>query len=293
MLPLGVENLVGKTLGKYKLLQFLGAGSMGAVYQAYDMSLDREVAVKVIPSSLAVEPRYVENFYHEAKIVAGLEHPHIVPIYDYGTQDNLSYIAMRLLTGGPLGTFLAQRHLTPEETSRLLGQLADALDYAHSCRVVHRDIKVSNVMFDQRHNAFLVDFGIAKLNPTEVGLTSTSDLKLTPSYMAPELWRNKGASAAADIYALGVLAYHALTGKPPFEASTPYALMVKHLYEKPVQVHSLQPRDSQLLDGFDHRRPEDLSGTAEYFPQRYGSRKGRMFPARFLRAFAKMPLGPP
>ena len=239
---MSLDNLSGQMLGQYELRELLGVGGMGAVYRAYQSSLKREVAVKVLPLSLAAQPGYAERFIREAETAAALEHPHIVPIVDYGTANGTSYIVMRLLTGGTLAERLAQRSgRLPSlgEISDLLKQMASALDYAHSQGVIHRDLKLTNVMFDAQGNAYLVDFGIAKLLGG-AGLTSTGMALGTPSYMAPEQWRGEEVTPAADLYALGVMTYQLVTGRVPFEAPTPYALMHKHLHEEATPAQALR-----------------------------------------------------
>ncbi|MCU0497791.1 MAG: serine/threonine protein kinase [Anaerolineae bacterium] len=236
---MGVQNLSGRVLGQYELRELLGAGGMGAVYLAYQRTLERQVAVKILNVTLITDPDYVARFYREAKTSAALEHPHIVPIYDYATQDGISYVVMRLLTGGSLAERLAYSlsHQRPlpglTETAVIVRQLANALDYAHSRGVVHRDVKTNNVMFDEQGTSFLVDFGIAKLMHATSALTGTGMTVGTPSYMAPEQWRGDDVQPSADQYSLAVLTYHTLTGRMPFEAETPYALMHKHLNEEP------------------------------------------------------------
>ncbi|MBE0689890.1 MAG: serine/threonine protein kinase, partial [Anaerolineae bacterium] len=233
---MSVENLVGQTLGQYQLRQLLGLGGMGAVYRAFQVNLKREVAIKVLPGSLARQPGYIERFNREAEIAASLEHAHIVPVYDYGTQNDISFVVMRLLNGGSLAERLQYRATGPSlhEVATILQHLAAALDYAHSKNVIHRDIKANNVMFDEQGSAFLVDFGIAKLLNVTSGLTGTGVAMGTPSHMAPEQWRGEKIGPAADQYALGVLTYSMVTGgRMPFEADTPYALMHKHLNEEP------------------------------------------------------------
>lgn len=239
---MSLDNLSGQMLGQYELRELLGVGGMGAVYRAYQSSLKREVAVKVLPPSLAAQPGYAERFIREAETAAALEHPHIVPIVDYDTANGISYIVMRLLTGGTLAERLAQRSgRLPSlgEISELLRQMASALDYAHSQGVIHRDLKLTNVMFDSQGNAYLVDFGIAKLLGG-AGLTSTGMALGTPSYMAPEQWRGEEVTPAADLYALGVMTYQLVTGRAPFEAPTPYALMHKHLHEEATPPQALR-----------------------------------------------------
>ncbi|MHB8625581.1 MAG: protein kinase domain-containing protein [Aggregatilineales bacterium] len=234
------QNLTGQTLGQYELRELLGSGGMGAVYRGYQASLKRVVAVKVLPLGLSSQPGYLERFEREATTSASLEHAHIVPVYDYGTQNNVSYIVMRLLTGGSLSDRMAQ--MTREgkplpslgEISELLKQLASALDYAHNQGVIHRDIKPSNVMFDNHGTAYLVDFGIAKLaDSTGSSLTGTGMTVGTPSYMPPEQWQGEPVTPASDQYALGVVIYNLVTGHLPFEAPTPFVLMHKHVNEPP------------------------------------------------------------
>jgi serine/threonine-protein kinase len=233
------DNLVGQTLGQYELRELLGVGGMGAVYRGFQLNLKREVAVKVLPSTLATEQGYAERFNREAQTAAALEHPHIVSIFDYGTQRGTSYLVMRLLTGGTLAQRLQLRVndklVIPSlgETAGLLNQLASALAYAHAQGVIHRDIKTSNVMFDNQGNGYLVDFGIAKLMGASSGLTGTGMAMGTPSYMPPEQWAGQELSPAADQYALAVLVYAMVTGRVPFEANTPYELLHKHLHELP------------------------------------------------------------
>jgi len=234
---MSVESLTGHKLGQYQLHERIGSGGMGAVYRAMQTGLEREVAVKVLPPSLAMEPGYAARFTREAKTSAALEHPHIIPIYDYGTQDDISYIVMRLLTGGTLKDRLNAALLNGEPLPSLetvitlLRQLADALDYAHSRGVIHRDIKPGNVMFDNRSDVFLVDFGIAKLTQATTQLTGDSMMMGTPAYMSPEQWMGQDLTPAADQYSLAVLVYNMLTGRGPFEAPTPYAMMHQHIHE--------------------------------------------------------------
>jgi serine/threonine-protein kinase len=237
---MAVDNLSGQTFGQYQLRDQLGAGGMGSVYRAYQSSLKREVAVKVLTRSLASQPGYIERFSREAEIAASLEHAHIVPVYDYGIQGDISYVVMRMLTGGSLAQRLNQcliegRPLPSiSETADLLRQVAGAMDYAHSRGVIHRDIKPGNIMFDNHGLAYLVDFGIAKLVNASTMLTLTNSVSIgTPTYMPPEQWRGDELTPATDQYALAVTLYTMLTGRLPFEAETPYAIMHKHLYVEP------------------------------------------------------------
>jgi len=232
-------NLTGKTFGEYALQEMIGRGGMGTVYRAYQPSLKRDVAVKVLSFEFASRPGYIRRFTREAEVVAKLQHPHILPIQYYGVQDGTSYMVMPLLTGGTLARQLAQcvkenKPLPSLETvAALLKQIAGALDYAHRQGVIHRDIKPNNIMFDEQGNAYLLDFGIAKLMDTDSDLTITGLMVGAPQYISPEQWRGDELTPAADLYSLGATAYAMLTGRAPFNAETPHALMHKHLYELP------------------------------------------------------------
>lgn len=231
---MNTTNLSGHTLGGYQLLELLGKGGMGAVYRAHKSSLrKRYVALKVISPSLMDQPGVLERFDLEAEIAAGLEHEHIIPIYDYDTQEGISYVVMRLLNGGSLADRLSSAtHLMPiGEVLTLLHPLADALDYAHSQDVIHRDLKPANVLFSKDGTLFLVDFGLAKLtnNPSEQ-FTKEGSVVGTPAYMAPEQWQGEKIGIECDLYALGILTYTLLTGFPPFIKASPYEYMHDHLF---------------------------------------------------------------
>jgi len=232
---MSVDNLIGQTFGQCELRELLGVGGMGAVYRAYQKHLKREVAVKIISTVLSQQSGYRERFFREAETSAALENAHIVPIYDFGTQAQISYLVMRLLTGGSLADHLKQRSALPSlgETAKLVSQLAEALDYAHAQGVIHRDIKPNNVMFDNQGTAFIVDFGVAHLVQATTALTGTGTTLGTPLYMPPEQWRNEQLGPAADQYALAVMTYQLVTGRLPFMADTPFALMHLHLNEMP------------------------------------------------------------
>jgi serine/threonine protein kinase len=235
-----VENLSGQTLGQYELRELLGAGGMGAVYRGFQTALKRHVAVKVIRADITRQSGYEARFVREAQLAAALEHPNIVPIYDYGNQRGIHYIVMRLLTGGTLADRLdGVRHEdltlpTYAEVTQVTRQLADALGYAHQQGVIHRDIKTSNVMFDDAGKVYLVDFGIAKMAGSTTSATNTNSTLGTPMFMAPELWRGDEVTPAADQYALAIVVYTMLTGRLPFEGDTPYQLLHKHLNEVPI-----------------------------------------------------------
>jgi serine/threonine protein kinase len=243
-----IPDLKGTTLGQYVLQDFVGKGGMGVVYRAYQERLKRDVAVKILAGVRANQPEQIKRFNREAETAALLEHPHIVPIYDYGTQDDMNFVVMRFLGGGSLSDRILQAkagqrpHMSLHEVANLLRQVGSALDYAHNKGVIHRDIKPSNVMFDDYDNAFLVDFGLVKLMDSSQGtLTSSGMILGTPTYMAPEQWLDQHLTPAIDQYALGVIVYTLVTDQLPFDANKPYDLMRLHCYERAQPPHEIVP----------------------------------------------------
>jgi len=273
------QIFIGQTIGQYQIRALLGSGGMGTVYRAYQASLKREVAFKILPPEFASQGDYAERFVREAQTAASLEHTHIVPVFDYGTINGIAFVVMRLLSGGTLNERLRRYAEAGQplpslvETAEILKQLASALDYAHLKGIIHRDIKASNVMFDNLGSAFLVDFGIAKLMDATASLTQPGVSMGTPSYMAPEQWRGDEITPAADQYALGVLVYALVTGRLPYEASTPYALMHKHLNEAltPPQVWraGLPSALQQVLERAMSKQPQDRFPTVMAFAQAF------------------------
>ncbi|MFN2284662.1 MAG: serine/threonine-protein kinase, partial [Anaerolineae bacterium] len=178
---------IGKTLGNYRLVDQIGQGGMATVFKAYQPSMDRYVAVKILPSHFTQDATFVARFTQEARVLARLEHPHILPVYDYGEQEGITYLVMRYIEAGTLHDLIAQRGtLSLREIVRLMGQVGHALGYAHDQGVIHRDIKPSNVLIDPQGNAFLTDFGIAKIVAGTANYTGTGAVIGTPAYMAPE-----------------------------------------------------------------------------------------------------------
>ncbi|RIK18117.1 MAG: hypothetical protein DCC53_17055 [Chloroflexi bacterium] len=262
-------NLTGQTLGKYELRALLGEGGMGAVYRAYDHTLKREVALKVV--NLAKNaPDLRARFIREAETAAGLEHSHIVRVYDYGVEPDINYIVMQNLTGGTLAERMKQAaesgrsRASLPEIALLLEQLAGALDYAHAQGVIHRDIKPQNVMFNNQGQAFLVDFGIAKLLTGATNMTGSGMAMGTPSYMSPEQWASREIGPAADQYALAVMTYQLIAGRLPFEAETPLQVMYKHMNDQPTPISTFRPDvPADLMLVMDRAMAKD---PAERFP---------------------------
>ncbi len=273
--------MIGRTLGNYRIVEQIGMGGMATVYKAYDPDTDRYVAVKVLPHHFSHDPTFRERFQREAKAIARLEHLHILPIYAYGEEEGTAFMAMRYLQAGTLTDRIQQGPLPLDETARLLSQIASALDHAHANGVLHRDIKPSNVLLDAANNAFLTDFGIAKMVEATVDLTGGGILG-TPAYMSPEQCRGKTElTPASDQYSLGIVLYEMVTGRTPFQAETPIALIHMQLNEPlplPRQIRPELSEDAQRVI---------LKGLAKEPESRYQS-CGAMS-AAFAEAVARQP----
>ncbi|MBI5956697.1 MAG: protein kinase [Chloroflexi bacterium] len=223
-----MPDLVGRTLGQYRIIEQLGRGGMATVYKAYQPSLERYVAIKVLASAFTEDPAFIRRFKREATAIAGLQHPNIVPVYDFGWEGDVAYIVMQYISGGALKGQLGQ----PADLSftvRVISQVAAALDYAHGQGIVHRDIKPANILLTSSDWVLLTDFGIAKMVSATSALTQTGRMVGTPQYMSPEQAQGEAVDARSDIYSLGVVLYEMLTGQPPFDADTPLAVVLKHI----------------------------------------------------------------
>lgn len=236
------DDLIGKKFGGYEILDLIGRGGMATVYRAHQVSMNRVVALKVLPRHLLDDETYMQRFQREVAIVAQLEHRNIVPVHDYGSEEGQPYIVMRYMSGGSIDDMLRQGALDLERLVSIISQIAPALDYAHSKHVLHRDLKPSNVLMDDDGGAFLTDFGIARLlGDTNVALT-TQGVVGTPSYMSPEQAQGTALDNRSDIYSLGVMLFEMATGRRPFEGDTPYGIAVKHVTTPPPPPRSINPR---------------------------------------------------
>lgn len=217
-------------IGRYVIKDELGRGGMATVYHAHDPSFDREVAIKVLPREMLHEPQFRSRFERELKIVAGLEHPAIVPVYDVGEDHGQPYYVMRYMTGGSLASWIDKGKFSLQDTARLIEKLAQGLAYAHNKGIVHRDLKPDNILFDGNGDPFISDFGVAKLAEAAVGLTANGIVG-TPAYMSPEQAKGSETDSRSDIYSLGVIIFQMLSGQQPFRADTPMGVVVKHITE--------------------------------------------------------------
>ncbi len=243
-----MEDLTGKTLGQYQIVGPLGEGGMASVYKAYQPGVDRYVAVKVLPRHFAKDPKFVRRFQREAKIIARLQHPHILPVFDYGETDGYTFLAMPFIEAGTLSDLLHEQPLPGPQIRKIIAQIGDALDYAHSQGVIHRDVKPSNMMLDERGNCLLMDFGIGKLLEGSIQLTNTGDMVGTPAYMSPEQGLGTEIDGRSDIYSLGVMLYEMITGRAPFKAETPMAVVIKHIYDPLPPPRSVDPNIPEALE---------------------------------------------
>ena len=259
-------NLIGKSLGRYHILEQLGEGGMAIVYKAYDTRLERDVAIKVIRTEKLTQEsmgKSLKRFEREAKSLAKLSHANIIPIIDSGEQDDVPYLVMGYIPGGTLKERMKGKPIPWQEAAQFLAPIARALDYAHSEGIVHRDIKPSNILITKEDQPMLTDFGIARILETEetLDLTGTGMGVGTPDYMAPEQGLGQKVDHRADVYALGIVLYEMVTGRKPFQADTPMAVVVK-------QIHDPLPRPTEfapdLPDAIEHvllkalaKKPED------------------------------------
>jgi tRNA A-37 threonylcarbamoyl transferase component Bud32 len=242
-----MADYVGRTLGPYKLEAALGKGGMATVYRAFQASVKRYVAIKVMAPEIADQAGFVERFEREAEVIASLEHPHILPVIDYGNADGIHYLVMRYIEGGSLEDRMRRVPLSLGESARMLTQMASALDYAHKRGVIHRDLKPNNVLMDSSENLYLTDFGIARLTQSEQKLTATGSVMGTPAYMSPEQGIGRPVDARSDIYTLGVVLYEMVLNRLPFAGDTPAALIFQHVYEKPIPPEQVKPDLSRSI----------------------------------------------
>ncbi len=232
-------SLIGQNLGQYLIVEFIGAGGMASVYKAYQPSLDRYVAVKVLPAQHALTPGYKERFILEARAVAQLSHPNILPIYDFGLEGDLSYFVMKYVPDRTLGDLMG-KPLGLAQVSHYVDQVAGALDHAHARGILHRDVKPANMLLEGDW-LLLTDFGLAKITEATTVITSTGHIFGTPAYVSPEQAEGSSLDHRTDIYSLGIVLYQMVLGRVPFEGTTAMRIINKHIYEPPPPPRSLRP----------------------------------------------------
>jgi tetratricopeptide (TPR) repeat protein len=224
-----ISELGGQRLAAYEIMEMIGRGGMAVVYRALQPSLNRFVAIKVLPPYLLHEEEFLAHFQQEAETVAHLDHPNILPIYDFGREGDVPYFVMPLVTGGTLREWLSE----PPPLERALGvfgRVLEALEYAHRQGVIHRDIKPSNILMSQGDWPLLADFGIAKVVERSMRAKQEAEFAGTPEYMAPEQSQGVVVDPRTDLYAMGIILFEMLTGRLPFEAATAVGVIYQHVH---------------------------------------------------------------
>ncbi len=246
-----MTGLIGATLDAYQIVSLIGSGGMAKVYKAFQPGVERYVALKVLPPALAHNEQFVQRFNREARLLARLQHPHILPVFDFGQAQGVTYLVMPLIESGTLADRLQGQPLSPAHIQRVAHQVGDALDYAHSRGLVHRDVKPSNILLDGQGNCLLADFGIARMLADDSGLTGAGGVVGAPTYMSPEQGRGETLDGCSDIYSLGVILYQMATGRVPFQGDGLLSVLVQHLtapVPPPRSVNpDLSPRMEQVL----------------------------------------------
>lgn len=248
-------------IGKYKIEGIVGRGGMATVYLGEDPTFGRQVAIKVLPEQFVKDEEFQKRFAQEAQVIAALEHAAIVPVYDFGQENEQPYLVMRYMPGGSLAERIRdQNQIKPRDADRILDRLCAALDYAHSQKIIHRDLKPENILFGQGDDVYLSDFGIAKLMEATTNLTGEGAIG-TPRYMSPEQAYGKKIDYRTDLYSLGVILYEMLTGRPLFQAETPMGLAMAHIMEEPPNILDIDPnlpaRIKRVLDVALAKDPEE------------------------------------
>jgi branched-chain amino acid transport system substrate-binding protein len=264
-----MEDLTGRQFGHYQIVAPLGEGGMAAVYKAYQPSMERHVAVKVLPRHMAKSEEFVNRFRREAKLLAQLQHPHILPVFDYGEADGYPYIVMPFVQSGTLAELLHKRQQSLPEVRRIMVQIGDALSYAHTRGMIHRDIKPSNVLIDERGNCLLTDFGLARMAESATKITTSGTVMGTPAYMSPEQGAGSVIDHRSDIYSLGIIFYEMVTGRVPYVAETPIAVVFKHIQDPLPSARKVNPSLPELVElvllKALAKDPQDRYQTAEEF----------------------------
>jgi predicted Ser/Thr protein kinase len=236
-----MAGLVGKVIGGYRILGEIGQGGMATVYKAWDRRSRRVVAVKFLSPFLSRDPKFRARFRREARLLQELRHPKIVPVLDYGEERDLIYLVMPYITVGTLEERLGQGPIQVEDGRKIMAQVSSAIQFAHDHGIIHRDIKPANILIDERHNAWLSDFGFARAHDRPSSISGSTIIG-TPAYMAPEQILGHHVTPRADQYALGVILFQLSTGRLPFQADTPMGQALKHATEPLPRPRAINPR---------------------------------------------------
>lgn len=258
--------MIPKTIGRYKVKAKIAEGGMATIYRAHDPRFKRDVAIKMLPREFLHDRTFRTRFEREAEIIASLEHPAIVPVYDYGEEDEQPYFVMRYMPDGSLAERVLERSLPLAETARIISRLAPALDAAHAKGIIHRDLKPANILFDQYDEPYISDFGIVKIVEAGTTLTGKAMTIGTPDYMSPEQASGETLDGRSDVYSLGIVLFEMLTGSLPYVADTPLGLAYKHVNEPLPHVldkmPTLPPGCQRVIEKATAKRKEDRYPTA-------------------------------
>ena len=240
---------VGENVGPYRIIEQLGQGGMATVFKAYHASLDRYVAIKALHPAFNQDPNFEARFQREARVVAKLEHPHIVPVYDYAEHEKRPYLVMKFIEGDTLKARLDKGSLAPEDIARIVDAVGSALSYAHRQGVLHRDIKPSNVLVAKDEQMYLADFGLARIAQSGESTLSSDTIMGTPQYISPEQAMGiKELDERTDLYSFGVMLYEMVVGKVPFNADTPFSVIHDHIYSPLPLPHTVNPNVPESME---------------------------------------------
>ncbi len=221
----------GENVGPYRIIEQLGQGGMATVFKAYHPNLDRYVAIKVLHPAFKLDPQFLERFQREARVVAKLDHPNIVPVFDYADHNGQSYLVMKFIEGETLKAVIDRQWPRKEQILGIVGSVGKALTYAHSKGVLHRDVKPSNILLAESGNVYLADFGLARMAEAGESTLSGDQLLGTPHYISPEQARGeKDLDAGTDIYSFGIVLYQLAVGRVPYSSDTPFSIIHDHIY---------------------------------------------------------------
>lgn len=259
----------GDNVGPYTIIEQLGQGGMATVFKAYHAALDRNVAIKVLHPAFTQDPQFLQRFQREARVVAKLEHPNIVPVYDYADHQGQSYLVMKFIEGRTLKAMLDQGWPSKQDILRIIKAVGNALTYAHSKGVLHRDVKPSNILLTDDGGVFLADFGLARMAGAGQSTLSGDQLLGTPQYISPEQARGEQKlDEGTDIYSLGIVLYQLSVGRVPFSSDTPFSIIHDHIYKPLPLPRSLNEKipeglEQVLLKGLAKDRADRFASVAE------------------------------
>jgi len=239
----------GSNVGPYRIIEQLGQGGMATVYKAYHPALDRYVAIKVLHQAFKEDPNFLARFQREARVVAKIDHPNIVPVYDFSEHEGQPYLVMKFIEGKTLKARLQAGPLNKQEALAIIEAMGGALDYAHGLGILHRDIKPSNVLIEEDGDVYLADFGLARIAQRGTSTLSSDVMLGTPQYISPEQARGESnLDNGTDIYSFGVVLYEMVVGRVPFNADTPFSIIHDHIYTPLPLPHSLNPKVPQDVE---------------------------------------------